>query len=218
MNNAISHVVRALEAVDSRFYGLNDIAFANDALIDNNGIRNLERRFMIEFSRQYSAIMHDNDIEYSGVQYDFEVPKKFMWSATPDLEIRRTFEQLNKRRDVDMLAYFETQPDFLVHASQRNMDDQRLIVEAKVNPKTPKGEVFKDIFHTLIYTNKYNFKNSVLLLVNIELLKWLQYLSEYRNNRFYLGSLNRLNDVYIVSKQSVGADTKVGALAKYLNT
>ncbi|MDI9639850.1 hypothetical protein QM565_29525 [Geitlerinema splendidum] len=218
MNNAISHVVRALEAVDSRFYGLDDIAFADDALIDNNKIRNLERRFMIEFSRQYAAIMHDNDIEYSGVQYDFEVPKKFMWYENPDLDIRRTFEQLNERRDVNMLEYFETQPDFLVHASQRNRDDQRLILEAKVNPKAPKGEVFKDIFHTLIYINKYNFKNSVLLLVNIELQKWRKYLKEYRDNRLYLGSLNRLNDVYIVSKQSVAANTEVGTLAKYLNT
>lgn len=218
MNKVISHVVQALDMVDERFYGLDDIAFESDELINNNAIRNLERRFMIEFSHQYAVIMDQNGTEYESVQYDFEVPKKFMWSEKPDLEIRHTFERLSERKDVDMLAYFEMQPDFVVHASQGNMDHQRLIMEAKVNPNTSKGGIYKDIFHTLIYSNKYNFHNSVLLLVNIELSRWLQQLSSYRENGFYLGHAQKLQDIYIVSKQSTQDETAVETLSKYLNS
>lgn len=216
MNEVISHVLQALDAVDERFYGLDDIAFQNEALIDNDTIRNLERRFMIEFSSKYAAVMQDNDIGYVGVRYDFEVPKKFMWHENPDLEIRKTFEHLNKRRDVDMLKYFETQPDFLVHASQTDMRDQRLIIEAKVNPHASKGEVHKDIFHTLIYANKYSYRNSVLLLVNTEILRWLQWLSDYRDKGLYLGSPEKLLDIYVISKQSMQAATEVDTLANHL--
>ena len=217
MNEVTSHVVQALDQIDSRFYGLDDIAFQNGALVDSNSTRNLERRFMIEFSRQYTAIMEKNQNQYVGVEYDFEVPKKFMWYANPDLEIRETHSRLNERRDVDMLAYFEQQPDFVVHAGQRNMDDQRLILEAKVNTRTSKGEAFKDIFHTLIYANKYQFQNSVLMLVNLDLMKWLRWLSEYRDEGFYLGHEERLDHVHIVSKESASASTEVVTLAKYLN-
>ncbi|CAK6687333.1 hypothetical protein [Synechococcus sp. CBW1107] len=217
MNEVISHVVQALDAVDERFYGLDDIAFTNDTLIDTDTIRKLERRFMIEFSLQYAAIMDKSDIDYDGVEYDFEVPKKFMWCENPDLEIRQTFECLNNRRDVDMLVYFETQPDFLVHASQQNMNDQRLIIEAKVNPRAPKGQVYKDIFHTLIYANKYSYRNSVLLLANTELSRWLQWLSDYRDGGLYLGCSERLRDIYVISKQSAQAATEIVTLANYLN-
>jgi hypothetical protein len=216
MNPVISHVVQALEAVDERFYGLDDIAFQNDALIDNDTIRNLERRFMIEFSVKYAALMQDNNNDYVGVRYDFEVPKKFMWDENPDWEIRETFMHLNKRKDVDMLRYFETQPDFLVHASQRDMLDQRLIIEAKANPHASKGEVQKDIFHTLIYANKYSYRNCVLLLVNTKIQGWLPWLSDYREKSLYLGSPERLRDIYVISKQSAQAATEVETLAKHL--
>ena len=218
MNEVISHVVQALDAVGERFYGLDDIAFNNEALIDHNRIRNLERRFMIEFSLQYAAIMKKHEIDYDSVVYDFEVPKQFMWHENPDLEIRQTFEHLNKRRDVDMLVYFETQPDFLVHTSQRDRNDQRLIIEAKVNPHASKGEVHKDIFHTLIYANKYSYRNSVLLLANTELSRWLQWISDYRDKGLYLGSPVRLRDIYVISKHSAQATTEVETLANHLNS
>jgi hypothetical protein len=216
MNNTITDVVRALELVDQRFYGLFDIAFSEDKLIENERIKKLERRFMIEFSRQYAKITEDNGNRYDRVEYDFEIPKKFMWYENPDLEIRNTWERLNKLADIDMIEYFTTYPDFIVHADQRNMNDQRLIIEAKVNHTTSKAEVFKDIFHTFIYANKYNFQNNVLLLINIDLTKWLQWLSDYRRKGFYLGNPNRYESIYFISRQSAKSPIVVETLATYL--
>ncbi|BAZ41856.1 hypothetical protein NIES4101_78240 [Calothrix sp. NIES-4101] len=215
MNDIINDVTRALGRIDQRFYELPDIAFSGGILIDRDNIKQLEKRFMMEFSRKYTALMRDNGCLYNGVEYDFEIPKMFMWGKEEDFAIRETWERLNEKRDIDMIEYFTMLPDFLVHAGQNKQDDQRLIIEAKVNPNTSKNEVFKDIFHTFIYANKYNFQNNVILLINIELAKWQKWLLEYYKS-YYLGNKNRWESIYIVNKKSYSAEIIVETIASFL--
>jgi hypothetical protein len=133
-------------------------------------LKKLERRFMIEFSIQFSALFKEQG-SYQKLKYEFEIPKRFMFADDCNISIRNTFEKLNTRfgREVDMLKYFTTEPDFLVHAGQSVMDEdgQKLIIEAKLNPNLNKSEIFKDIFHTFIYSNQYNFQCSIMLLIHI---------------------------------------------------
>jgi hypothetical protein len=217
MNESILHVIQALNAIEQRFYGLDDFTYHNGELVDGNRIRNLERRFMIRFSMKFEAIRDDLVNVYRDVKCDFEIPKRFIWGEDCDPSICSTFEHLNSYRDVDMNSYFETQPDFLVHESQGSWGDQRLIIEAKANPNTSRGEALKDIFHIMIYANHYHFSNSILLLANIDLRRWLSWLCYYKTRGLYLGRPERLHDVYVISKMSAQSPAVVNTLAYYLD-
>ncbi|MFV8439655.1 hypothetical protein [Vibrio owensii] len=212
-NIVLDHVIEALNKVDERFYSIEDIAFGGGELIDLDSVRKLERRFMGEFAHRYASIIDDNKSVYKSSKYDFEVPKKFMWYENPDIRIRQTWEKLNDRflGEVDMLDYWTQEPDFLVHANQKNKQPeyQKLVIEAKVNPNTSKNEALKDIFHTCIYANKYNFQNNVLLLVNISKDKWLSWLGDYVNNDYYHGSYRVLNKIFVIFKESYSSDAEV---------
>lgn len=220
-NKIINNVIEALNQVDERFYGINDVAFRNGSLIDSGEIRKLERRFMAEFSIRYSSVIGENKELYKSVDYDFEVPKKFMWYENPDLKIRDTWEKLNNRfqGEIDMHSYWTQEPDFLVHAGQKdkNPENQKLVIEAKVNPNTTKKEALKDIFHTCIYANKYNFQNNVLLLVNINEEKWHTWLSEYIRSNYYYGSNKNLCKIFVIFKENFNAKAKVFCFDEKIN-
>ncbi|AMR65057.1 hypothetical protein [Aquipseudomonas alcaligenes] len=222
MSPVIEHVVAALNNIDADFYQIEDVAFNENGLIDLGKVRNLERRFMHAFSIEYAKLMNRDNPLYEWAKYDFEVPKKFMWYDNPDLLIRKTWEHINKKYgdSVNMLKYFEAQPDFLVHADQNDMtfSNQTLIIEAKTNPSTSKGETFKDIFHTFIYANKYNFQHNVLMLVNLDLQRWHVWLKEYCRNNLYLGKRNRYENIYVIHKAHFGAPVEVKTISELLNT
>jgi len=221
MSPVIKHVVAALNNIDADFYKIADVAYHNGILIDSGNVRNLERRFMHAFSIEYEKIMKREDSLYKWANYDFEVPKKFMWSDSSDLSIRKTWEYINGKYgdSLDMLNYFETQPDFLVHADQNDtaFPNQILIIEAKTNPSTSKGEAFKDIFHTFIYANKYNFQHNVLMLVNIDLQKWHGWFKEYCSNNLYLGKRSRYESIYVIHKAHFGTTVEVKTISELLN-
>jgi hypothetical protein len=222
-NTIIGHVVFALNNIDERFYEIPDVSFSNDRLIKADKNRKLERRFMSEFTIQYRKIIEDNDFVYESTNDDFEVPKKFMWYENPDLKIRETWEKLHDKSlgEVDMHAYFEKQPDFLVHKGQddKKPKNQKLIIEAKTNPNTSKNEIeiFKDIFHIFIYSNKYNFQNSVLLLINIDFEKWKKKLNEYIELDYYSGKKTKYKKIYVVVKESFEDKTIVKSIDELLN-
>lgn len=216
MNETISHVIQALDAVEERFYGLESFAYADGSLVKDGEARKLERRFMIEFSNKFAAVKGENADSYHKVEHDFEIPKRFIWNDYTDPDILKTFESLSHREGVDMSTYFETQPDFLVHESQGSMSDQRLIIEAKTNPNTSRQEALRDIFHVMIYSNCYHFSASVLMLVNIDMQKWLGWLAHYQRESYYLGHGERLKDIFVVSKSSPRSLSTAGSLASYL--
>ncbi|EKO3486377.1 topoisomerase DNA-binding C4 zinc finger domain-containing protein [Vibrio fluvialis] len=218
MEKIIADVLKALDGVGERFYRYRHIYFDNGNLVDTKQVKKLERRFMIEFSSQFSRGFQSKGL-YEKLEYDFEVPKQFMWGENPNSSIRRTWETLNSsRRDVDMIEYFTTEPDFLVHRGEDNMlpDNQKLIIEAKVNPRTSKGGVFKDIFHTFIYSNVYDFQCSVMLLVNFEKERWLEYFYEYYNSGYYCGRLENYSKVYVIFKPSFHSEAEVHSVADIL--
>jgi hypothetical protein len=221
MSPVIEDVVAALKKIDARFYQIEDVAFDEGRLIDLGKVRNLERRFMHAFSIEYEKLMNREDALYEGAEYDFEVPKKFMWYDNPDLSVRKTWEYINDKygRSVDMLKYFEAQPDFLVHADQKDMTfpNQILIVEAKTNPSTSKGEAFKDIFHTFIYANKYNFQHNVLMLINLDLQRWHGWFKEYCSHKLYLGKRSRYENIYVIHTADFGASIEVKTISELLN-
>lgn len=222
MNPIISDVIRALDNIEKRFFEIEDLIFFEGNLTELPDVRRLERRFMHEFAIQYAKNMSRSDALYQGVEYDFEVPKKFMWYTNPDIPIRKTAEYINIKygSSVNMREYMESQPDFLVHACQSNMEypNQKLIIEAKTNPNTPIGEAIKDIFHIFIYANKYNFQYNVLMLVHIDIDKWTNWLKEYVNKDLYMGKRRRYENIYIVSKENFGALTEVRTIAEILRT
>jgi len=212
-NEVINNVVEALDRVDESYYFIEDMAYDRGLLIDSGKIRKLERRFMHEFSIRYSEIMAENKESYIGLKYDFEVPKKFMWYENPDYRIRETWERLNDKigREINMLDYWEKEPDFLVHANQKDLspENQKLIIEAKTNPNTSKNEMLKDIFHTCIYANKYAFQNNVLLLVNIDENKWRDCLSDYIDSNYYHGSYKNFKKIYVIFKEGFNEKSRV---------
>ncbi|MEQ4658123.1 topoisomerase DNA-binding C4 zinc finger domain-containing protein [Providencia manganoxydans] len=203
--NTVNDVIKVLNEIPSRFYSLTDHFFHDGAIIGGEGLKKLERRFMIEFSIQFERLFKNKGY-YQKSEYDFEIPKKFMFSDNANISIRNTFEKLNSRfsRDVNMLKYFTTEPDFLVHAGQSvtNEESQKLIIEAKLNPNSNKGEIFKDIFHTFIYSNQYNFKCSIMLLVHINEKRWLNTFEEYIDKKYYQGELDNTKKIFVIFKAS----------------
>ncbi|GDY25569.1 hypothetical protein AHAT_14590 [Agarivorans sp. Toyoura001] len=213
MNNKIlASVLEALNNIDDRFYGVDDIAYCSGNLIDREAIRNLERRFMIEFSIKYASIMDRERGFYKEVKYDFEVPKKFMWYENPDYRIRETWERLNNSigSEINMHDYWSQEPDFLVHANQndKSPENQKLIIEAKTNPNTSRNEMLKDIFHTCIYANKYNFQNNVLLLVNISEKRWRKCLEDYISENYYHGAYRNFKKIFVIFKETYHCEPK----------
>ncbi|OAN16489.1 hypothetical protein A3K86_10725 [Photobacterium jeanii] len=215
MTKLINDVLNALECVDRDYYSIPDISFDNGKLIDNEKTRNLERRFMQAFSTEFS-ILNRSSSSYKDFKFDFEVPKKFMWYDNPDLNIRRTWEELNNRigKEIDMHDYWEKIPDFLVHSchDDKSSENQKIIIEAKVNPSSSRNEALKDIFHIFIYTNKYNFQCGVIMLIHTEKDKWVKWLLEYMTNNYYHGNRDNFRKIYVIFKKGYGEDTETFTL------
>jgi len=224
VENSLRDVVEAINNVNQRFYNYQDIQFCNDELINNEKIKHLELRFMNAFSTQFSKVT-DNEPSYNNLEEDFEVPKKFMWADNgvdnSDIEIRRTWERLNSNfnKETDMIKSFTTIPDFLVHggAEDHSEENQKLIIEAKVNPRTAKGEIFKDLFHTFIYSNKYNFQCSILMLINMNKEKWINKFLEYISEGYYSGNSIKHEKIFVIFKPSFDEKEEVYSISTLLN-
>lgn len=205
--NTINDVVSALNEIPNRFYSITNHSFRDGKIEGNDELKKLERRFMIEFSIKFAALFNDQGF-YKELEYDFEIPKEFIFSGIGNDSIRNTFESLNTRlnKEVDMLEYFTTVPDFLVHAGQSDMnkESQKLIIEAKLNPDSKRGEIFKDIFHTFIYSNQYDFQCSIMLLIHISEKRWLKLFEEYIEQGYYHGELERAKKIFVIFKASYG--------------
>lgn len=224
MLDSINDIIKAINNIDRRFYNYQDIHFCDDELINNERIKHLELRFMNEFSTQFSKVTI-NKSSYQKLEYDFEIPKKFMWSDNnvdnSVISIRRTWENLNSKynEETDMIKSFTTIPDFIVHggAEDNSEKNQKLIIEAKVNPRTPKGEIFKDLFHTFIYSNKYNFQCSILMLINMQKDSWVKTLKEYMSKDYYSGSRLNYEKIFVIFKQSFDSEVEVSDISSLLN-
>lgn len=211
MLDTINDVITALNKVAKRFYSFPDFYFHDDEVVGGENLKHLELRFMHEFSNQFSRIF-EKQSTYQKLEYDFEVPKRFMWSDKANISIRKTYERLDRKfhSKVNMHEYFTTIPDFLVHAGQhdKQAENQKLIIEAKLNPNAPKGEVFKDIFHTFIYSNEYKFQCSIMLLVNLDKERWIKLLSEYIDENYYSGTLESTKRIFVIFKRSYDAEAE----------
>lgn len=224
MQDSIIDIIEAINKVDRRFYSYQDIHFCDDELINNERVKHLELRFMNEFSTQFSKVTTNNP-SYQKLEHDFEIPKTFMWPAggvdNSEMSIRRTWEKLNSRysKETDMIKSFTTIPDFVVHggANDHSKKNQKLIIEAKVNPRTPKGEIFKDLFHTFIYSNKYNFQCSILMLINMQKHKWVKALKEYISEGYYSGSRINYENIFVIFKPSFDSKTDVSTISNLLD-
>ncbi|MDT0676473.1 hypothetical protein [Autumnicola musiva] len=223
MNTPLSDLITALDNIDRKYYQMQNVAFKNGILEfdSDEELKSYERRFMMEFAVQYSKIfVTDADEIYKGTQRDFEIPKKFMYYRVPDITIKETFERLSKKEykknssSEVMSQYFTTIPDFLIHKSQNNSNEkfQKLIVEAKTNPNPSKVEIFKDIFHINIYAEKYNYQNSVILLINYTKEKWLADLRSYLANRYYLASVQNQHRIFVVFKENYEMEPTINSL------
>lgn len=225
MNNILSDLIKALNNIDRKYYEMQNVVFNNGILEfdSDEDLKNYERRLMIEFAVQYSKLFgEDTNQLYNGTQTDFEIPKKYMYYGNPDEKIKDTYEKLSnkeyksKSNSEMMFNYFTTIPDFLIHKSQNNFDEefQKLIVEAKTNPNPSKIEIFKDIFHINIYAEKYNYQNCVILLINYPEKKWLTDLRSYLANRYYLASIEKQNRIFVVFKESYEAASTINSLVE----
>lgn len=222
MNTILNDLIKAVRNIPKQFYETQDISYKNGTLKKGSEeLKCYERRFMIQFSIQYSKILeNDTNSVYMGTQTDFEIPKKYIYSSESDEKIRDTFEKLNKKESKSnlnseiMFKYFTTFPDFLIHKSQENNENefQKLIIEAKTNPQPSKVEIFKDIFHINIYSEKYNYQNCVILLINYPKNKWLADFRSYLANQYYLASIQKQESIFIVFKESFEAETTTHSL------
>lgn len=216
MQDPLNDIITAINNINRRFYDYQDIHFFDDTLIDNKKIKHLELRFMNEFSTQFSKIA-ENEQFYKRFEIDFEVPKKFMWPLDgldeSDLSIRKTFEHFSSRyyKDANMLEYFTTIPDFLVHGGAKDCtkENQQIIIEAKVNPHAPKGEIFKDIFHSFIYSNKYKFKYTIIMLINIDKKRWVNTFLQYIQDGYYSGNAKNYKKIFAIFKASYESEIEV---------
>lgn len=222
MNTILTDLIKAVSNIPKQYYETPDIYYKNGTLKkDSEELKNYERRFMIQFSIQYSKIL-DNDTNhiYTGSQTDFEIPKKYMYSSESDERIRDTFEKLNKKESKSnlnseiMFKYFTTVPDFLIHKGQENNENefQKLIIEAKTNPQPSKVEIFKDIFHINIYAEKYSYQNCVILLIHYPKKKWLADFRSYLANQYYLASIQKQKNIFIVFKESFESEPTTHSL------
>lgn len=215
MNQIITDVVKALNKVEHKYYSLPTAVFNDNynSLETAEKCKPYERRFMMEFAAQYRVIINNKPNFYVSTDQDFEIPKQFMFSDHSDDLIRETWQELNKKSNgkVDMIKYFTTYPDFLIHKSQddRTPNNQKLILEAKVNPSPDKYEIFKDIFHINIYSEKYLFQNNVILLVNLTKDKWISFYNEYKSNKYFSASSERLNYIYAIFKKSFDSSPSI---------
>lgn len=223
MDNILSDLITTVNNIDKKYYELQNVSFNNGTLKFNSeeDVKNYELRFMNQFSIQYSKLFEiDTNQIYNGTEIDFEIPKKYMYSENEDSNIKNTFERLHKKERKNnseseiMFKYFTTIPDFLIHKSQNNIDEefQKLIIEAKTNLNPSKIEIFKDIFHINIYAEKYNYQNSVILLINYPKKNWLADLRGYLANNYYLASVEKQKRIFVVFKENYEAEPTVNSL------
>ncbi|WP_343662604.1 hypothetical protein [Chryseobacterium mucoviscidosis] len=225
MNTILNDLITALNNIDQKYYEMQNVTFNNGILEfdSEEDLKYYERRFMIEFSVQYSKLFErDTNQLYNGTQTDFEIPKKYMYYAEPDEKIKDTYEKLSYKEYKNgansgiMFKYFTTIPDFLIHKSQNNFDNefQKLIVEAKTNPNSSKIEILKDIFHINIYAEKYNYQNSVIILINYPKINWLKDLRSYLANRYYLASYEKQKRIFVVFKENFESEPTINSLVE----
>ncbi|WP_321344480.1 hypothetical protein [uncultured Draconibacterium sp.] len=221
-NKIIRDVKIALNNIHSDYFEMPVVSLNGENLIiDNDDLKNYERRFMIEFASQYGKLI-DTDLDniYNGTKKDFEIPKKYMWSEAPDLKVRETFQKLNEKDDSEtMLNYITTYPDFLIHKHQtdKTPNNQKLIIEAKTGLSKSRIEFLKDIFHINIYADKYDFQNNVLLLIHLPKYKWTEYLEEYYKCRYFLCRKEKISNIYVIFKETYNSDIEVIKFDKLIN-
>lgn len=218
MNDIINHVKEAVNSVEEGYYSLKDVAQIDGELeSQSQKKKTLENRFMIRFSTKYSKLFDNNPQIYRGLEEDFEIPKKYMYSDIADNEIRKTWESLHEKetmtssKDQIMFNYFTTIPDFVIHKDQLDQSEegQKLIIECKTSFSSNNVEMLKDIFHINIYSEKYNFQNNVLLLANIKKDDWMEVLAEYKTQNYYKAKTDSLGRIYVIFKESYNKDCEV---------
>jgi hypothetical protein len=206
-NKIISDIKTAINNIDEYYFEMPVVYLdVKNLIVDEESTKTYERRLMIEFASQYGKII-DRDVNniYKGTKKDFEVPKRYMWSDISDLKVRETFIKLNDLDDSEtMFDYMTTIPDFFIHKHQSNKDknNQKLIIEAKTGLSKSKIEFLKDIFHINIYADKYDFQNNVLLFIHIPKTKWLEYMKEYIQEKYFLCSKDKIGNIYIMFKEN----------------
>ncbi|EML0898975.1 TPA: topoisomerase DNA-binding C4 zinc finger domain-containing protein [Vibrio parahaemolyticus] len=211
MDLIIQDVVTALDKIKKFYFELPDVFHDGNTLVNTEEYKSLELRFVNAFSNQFSRVSDERE-EYQRFHVDVEVPKNFMWPEDADGAVKYTWLKLKENfKDIDMDKKFLTKPDFLFHACQSDYssENQKLIIEAKVNPYSPTSEIHKDIFHTLLYANNYNFQYSVILMINYSKSKWIEKYKEYLKERYYIGKKSKHDSIYVIFKEAYDATTEV---------
>ncbi|MEZ9445757.1 topoisomerase DNA-binding C4 zinc finger domain-containing protein [Vibrio sp. 10N.222.54.F12] len=204
-------VVTAINNISEYYYNVPDVYHDGEKVVETDVIKTYELNFVNAFSNQFSKITGDNQ-EYKRFNMEVEIPKSFMWPQDADGSIKATWQELKKEfSDVDMDKKFLTKPDFIFHADRNNdsYENQKLIVEAKVNSQAPVNEIYKDIFHTLIYANKYNFQYSVVLMINYKKDTWITKYKQYLENGYYIGQKTKHKNIYVIFKYSYNSNVEV---------
>lgn len=213
MNNVLTDLANAINAIPDFYYRMDDVSINEDTLTINAELsKHYERRFVSQLKSSYDAIISNGSFEdYSNVYTDSEVIKKYIYSNNPDTLISESYNMLlhkvNRGKVIDVIT---TIPDFLIHHAQSDWDynNQKLVVEAKTNPNLKFEEFALDVFKLNVYAEKHNFQNSVYLIVHNNLEQLEQLFQIYAEEGLYLAP-NQLQNIYLFLKPEYGRELEI---------
>lgn len=209
MNEILLDLISAVNSIPEFYYTMPTVSVLNDNLeIDNNELKNYERRFVAQLKSEYDKLINDGPTgNYQEVNTDFEVIKRYIYTNNPDKSIEATYKKLNNKNDNKTQQTITTIPDFFIHKQQDNREEefQKLAVEAKTTSQLDEDDFFLDLFKLNVYVEKYNFQNGVYLIANNDSNTVRQLAVAYLQQKLYLAPHNR-DRIYLFIKPSFNSD------------
>lgn len=184
MEDILIDLAIAICDINRFYYSVPKVDCENETIcVNNEDIRVYERRFVAEMKSKFDMNIANNQaISNCYVQKytDFELPK----TVIGDERLSSIYNSITGKAIVNI----ETIPDFIIHKSQNNYDEENqiLVVEVKTNPQTSPKDLYLDWFKSCIYVEKFNYQVSVSLVVNQPVEKVEEKAKEYIETYKYL--------------------------------
>lgn len=221
MNENLKNFLKALDLIEKSDYKTNRVILREE--IENiygDEFSTYENNFVAKLNEKYAILNHTKEIKQSiDLKRELQIPKKFAYSEFDDIEIRRSFDKLNREfaESNDGTEEYSLIPDFFIHKSEndRSPENQKLIAEIKTEQNLSFKKFAWDFFKLIIYLNKANFQTAVFLSVNITNEKIIGYLKKYISDYYYLPlDYKRL---FIVIKENYESENVVCSFQEFFD-
>lgn len=220
MNRTIENFIKSLEQIEESDFTIQRVTLKEDEInVFGDKYSTYENNFVTKLNEKYAILNHIGDIiEPNELIRQFQIPKRFVYSADNDPKIEKCVNEIYKLlgEDADLINELQLIPDFIIHKNQtdKEFESQRLIAEVKTENTLSYKKFVWDFFKLNIYVEKFNFQNGVFLSINTKQASIESFIDNYIQSGLYL--THKTKDVYIIIKENFSSDTMTTPLWEYI--